>query len=235
MRFLRRQEAEAAVRRFGWLSETDRHFQDRLLARCDLLAFKPTQYIYQAGDEGGGLVGVVAGQIEIHLPVQRLDSTLIYLAGPGFWTGEAAAVRGHARLISLIARTHCQLLRLPRYELQRMTAADPSFWRFIAILIAGNERRTLRVIDALRCNDPVRRIATMLTTLLGDSGTDGRTLEVSQAELAAMCNLARGSISAGLRKLEQRGLIRRRYGAIEVGDCELLRHFAERLPRKRVA
>jgi CRP/FNR family transcriptional regulator, cyclic AMP receptor protein len=224
---LERQRCASVVRHHGWLAETPRAFQDLLLPRCDLLRLKPKQNVYEVGDDAGGLFGLVEGRLEVHLAVRGLQPTLAFIGAPGFWVGDAAAVRGHPRLVSVIAGTRCRVLRLRRAELFLLGANYPQTWAHVTLMMARNVERCVNIIDALKRHDPIERVAAMLLNLL----EEGPLIELSQSDLAAMTSLGRGSVNAGLKALQARGLIRRRYRSIEVLNGAGLRQFAGRTPR----
>ena len=56
------------MRSAGWLSTTPQPFADLVLARCDLLRFEEATPLYHIGDSAGGIFGLVAGGLELHLP-----------------------------------------------------------------------------------------------------------------------------------------------------------------------
>jgi CRP/FNR family transcriptional regulator, cyclic AMP receptor protein len=220
-----KQEAGEIARRRGWLSATPVEFQDRLLARCDLLNFKTTGPIYRADDDASGIFGIVRGCVELHYPGHGEGPTLGYIGGPGLWLGDSAAVDGRVRRITLIARTGCWLLRLSRADLHRLTTLDPLAWRHLAELLAQSEFRMLDIIDALRRSDPVERVAAMLCSLTSDLPGEELLVQASQSDLAAVTRLGRNAVNLALGELEARQCIRRGYGVVEVTDQAALHRF----------
>ncbi len=190
------------------------------------MRLKARQIIYEAGDEPGGLFGVVQGHAELHMPLRGLESTLTYIGGPGFWMGDAAAVAGYRRLISVRASSNCQVFRLARLELHRLATSNPIVWSYMAMLLAKNLATALCLIDALKRNDTVSRVAATLANLMKDLPKGKSVLNVSQAEIASMAHLGRGSVNAALKNLQTRGWIRIRYGSIELTSASGLRRFA---------
>jgi DNA-binding MarR family transcriptional regulator len=77
---------------------------------------------------------------------------------------------------------------------------------------------------------PMIRVAAILNTLLEEQPLEQRSaLVISQADLAAVSHLGRGSVNAALKELQARGLIRRRYGAIELLRTSALAQLAGRV------
>jgi CRP/FNR family transcriptional regulator, cyclic AMP receptor protein len=194
-----------------------------LLAKCDILRLRKAETLYDVGDAATGLYGVVEGYIELRIPERGVGSTLSYLGGPGCWFGDIAAVTGQPRRVSIVGRSACRLLRLPRAEVVRMTEADALAWRYFLLLLAQNYARTLRVVYALKQEDPLRRVAATLLLLIDDNLQGEMEARASQSDIAEIANLGRSKVNASLKALEGRGMIRRGYASIEVTDAPALR------------
>ena len=221
---MERRQAEAFLRRVTWLGEAPEDFQDQVLAKCDMLRYKKSDLIYDDGDEASGLFGVVEGHLEVHLPAPGVTPTLSYIGGPGSWFGDIAAVTGARRRIAIIAGSDCQLLRLPRLEITRMTASDPILWRQFLLLLARNYGKAISLVWALKQDDPVKRVACLLL-ILSEENLAGTGIAASQWDIAELINLGRSKVNSSLKALEGRGHIRRRYGSIEVTNAVGLRDF----------
>jgi len=202
----------------GWLSMTPPDFQQTVAERCDVLQYRKGERVYDAGDDTGGLFGVVEGRLEIHMSAKHARPTLAYLTGPGFWTGDLAALTGRRRRLTILAGSDCTLLRLTRAAMVSITDAQPGAWRSFAVLSALNLAVAIDVIEAMRCTDPVDRVAATLYNLAfsNPGGTPG--LDVSQAELGALTRLSRSAVNRAIAALEGRGLIRAAYGSVEITD-----------------
>ncbi len=217
----------SAVETGGWLARTPTAFREAVLARSDRIHLGPGEALYHAGDEAGGLYGVAEGIVEAHLHPRGDAPTLLHLLGPGFWTGEFATATGQPRLIALIARSQCRILRLSRAEFQRLAEEDPLAWQFLAHLAIGNLARTVAVITALRQHSAPARLALTLANLARETDTRPPMLRLSQAELGIMAQMSRGAVNAALARLEHAGLVRRDYGAITVLDVNALAAFED--------
>ena len=211
----------------GWLAQTPSAFREAVLSRCDLIQVSPGEALYHAGDEAGGLYGVVEGEMEAHLHPHGDAPTLLHILRPGFWTGEFATATGQPRLIALVARTECRVLRLTRAEFLRLAEENPLAWQFLAQLAIQNLVRTVGIITALRHDRAPARLALTLANLARETGARPAVLHLSQAELGVMAQMSRGAVNAALAQIEARGLIRRDYAAVTVPDPEALVRFAD--------
>lgn len=211
----------------GWLAETPEPFRALLLSRCMLRTAGPGEALYHVGDEAGGLYGIARGQVGVLGAPQGSANTLFHIVGPGFWTGEFTTLTGKGRVISLVARTPVQAVRLHRADFLRIAEADPQAWRHLSLLTVQNTLRAIRVIDALRREDATERLAATLVNLAREQPDHPMILRLSQDDLGAVARLSRGSVNAALARLEGAGLLRRDYGAITLHDVSALTEFAE--------
>jgi CRP/FNR family transcriptional regulator, cyclic AMP receptor protein len=210
----------------GWLAHSPTEFREAVLSRSDRIKLEPGQALYHAGDDAGGLFGVASGLIEAHLHPQGDTPTLLLILGPGFWTGEFATVTGRPRLIALIARSECSILRLRRTEFLRLAGEQLHTWQLLAQLAVQNVERTIMIITALRQQRPLSRLALTLAYLAREMDHCPAVLRLSQLELGVMAQMSRGEVNAALAQIEARGLIRRGYAAITVIDPDALTHLA---------
>ncbi len=206
------------LQKVGWLAESPEAFQVLVLSKADRIGFPPGARIYQQGDQAGGLWGVVEGRVELHLQGDGDQGTLAHMAGPGFWTGDLAAISGGPRRIGLTAHDSVQMLRLPRSEMLRITDRDPALWRHFVRLAAISLGTAIDLVDALRQTDPVSRLAAMLLNLNRLMPTELGEVRLSQADLGSLTGLSRGVVNAALATLEARGLLQRRYKSVVLTD-----------------
>jgi CRP-like cAMP-binding protein len=133
---------------------------------------------------------VICGRIELHIPGLRDGQTLCHIGGAGYWFGDLAALSGTRRRFDVLARSDCQLMRLPRAELQRTLAADPAAWRYVALLANGNLDLAVRVVEALKQQDPASRIGLCLQNLVPVGAEPPTRVEATRADLAAIAGVS---------------------------------------------
>lgn len=218
---------DRAFRRTGWLAEAPPAFREAVLARCDRITVPAGQAVYHFGDDVGGIFGVADGFLQVHGRSLSDTPTVIFIAGPGFWTGEFATATGRPRIISLVAHTDVALYRLPRAEFLRIAAADPLAWHQLAVLSTRNTAIALDLIVMLRRGDPVERLAHALYILLREVPPPARLVQVNQTDLGAVARMSRTSVNTALQVLEGRGLLRTVYRGIEVLDPGALAALAD--------
>lgn len=223
-----------ALRAHGWLSETGEAFRNAVLDRCVLKRVGRAETLYRAGDEAGGLYGLIDGAFGVMVAPGQRAPFLGILARPGFWIGEASVITRGPRAIGIVASRDSVVAHLPLGQWDAIVHADAQAWRWLAYLTLRNELFALAVIDALRMRRSEDRLAAILAILaMGPDGErKGRPatssvlalpIDISQDDLASMANLSRSSAGRILDGLEARGLISRSYRAVNILDLEGLR------------
>jgi CRP/FNR family cyclic AMP-dependent transcriptional regulator len=217
----------AALRLKGWLSTTPAEFQDAVLGRGDIVRLGAEATLYHAGDEPGGIYGLISGHIELHLSGRGKSATLAHIAGPGFWVGDFAAIAGAPRRFTIVARDECSLFRLSRAEMLRICGDEPPYWQFFAQLTVAGLGLAIDIAEMLRRTDRIARVAAVLTILAEEDAHGHPVVHASQGDLAAMTRLSRGAVNAALGSLEERAWIARRYGGVTVADPAALADFVK--------
>lgn len=127
---------------------------------------------------------------------------------------------------SAVARTDALLLKLPRDTLTEVLARHPAIaLRWLASVVKRLERANRRIVELTVGSLRARTLALLADELVGrDAGERG--LRLTQAEVAALLGASRQSVNRALRGLGKEGLVRQRYGAIEIVDPERLLELA---------
>ncbi len=196
-------------------------FQDLWLSKCDLIQVNATQQLYHAGDGPGSLYGVADGRVEIHLQERGLASSLVYLEGPGFWVGGLGVV-GERRIVGVTARSKSYVFRMMRAQLQILGAESASAGRALTMILMENLTTAINVIDALKREEPMTRLAAMLANLLGDLPKEESLIRASQTDLASLTNLSRATVNTALAHLESARILTRSYGSVTITNASRL-------------
>ena len=222
----------ALLRTHGWLAETPESFRTAVLSRCIVKRFERGETLYRAGDEPGGLYGLIDGGFGVIVAPGDRTPFLGILARMGFWIGEASVITRGPRAIGIVALRDSVAAYLPLAQWDAVLRIEPEAWRWMAQLALRNELFALRVIDALRMRTSPQRLAAILCLIAGQGrpgagGGETLSLEVSQEDLATMANLSRSSVGRILDGFEAEGLIERRYRGVSVLDLERLSRCRE--------
>ncbi len=218
---MERAAAAKLMARTGWLSRQPEDFRTEVLRRSLYRSHGAGSVLHDIGDPAGGVFGLVSGELE----VQLANGHIATIAAPGFWVGEASALRRETRRVALVAKSDVRIFYLPLHEFEALVT-NPHYLRSFAILTIEQLEDALRVIESLMPNDVVARVAGRLLLLARAAPPGGRALSVTQADLASMCGLSRQSVNRALRRLTEEGAITARYGKVMVIAPDKLRGLA---------
>lgn len=208
----------------GWLSRRPAAFREELLMRCRFRRFAAGRSLSNAGDQPGGMWGLISGRLLISVPP---TDTIISAETPGFWTGDAAAFRREHRIASITAATMVEVLHLSQADFDSMVE-DAANCRHFAINTAEALCEAVTVIGNSIQPDSEIRVAQRLLTFMGLYGEMRRqALSVSQSEMATMCGLSRHTMGKVLAGLVERRIIAVGYRRIDILDVDRLRGLAK--------
>lgn len=207
----------------GWLSLTPTKFRNAVLARIQLREFAKREAVYHAGDPPGGLWVIVQGAVEFEMPPPDAAPILVHFVTPGWWFGEWPLIHDKPRRISVVTSRPSTLATLPLADCRAILKADPSSWRWIAVLASMTLDLSGGVIADLMLRDPTERTAALLLRLSGvrsgvSPAKEPFPIYLSQEKVGHLANLSRNSIIPILRDFVQRGCIVVNYGSIVVTD-----------------
>ncbi len=230
-----REEAEQVLLGAGWLSRQPPDFQARVMAAAELEFFPAGTDVYSLGDPPRDLWGLVHGELSVLIAPEAVAPSLVHIATPGWWIGDAALINNTPRRVGLTAREDTWMLRLGIRSIDQMAGEDPEVWRRIAQITIGHLDHALSVIAGLTLRDSHARVAMTIRRLADLDGTMAAgpaTVRVSQDELGEMTRLTRNAVARILVDLEALGLINRGYGRLDIQDVGALRGYAKKRTKK---
>lgn len=222
--------AHKTVSRLGWLSSESERFRQLVLERSVLQKIGAKQVIYSAGDPAGGVFGLVSGGLRILVAPEDAANFAIHLFVPGSWTGEAAAMTGMPRLVTIEATRETQLLHLPLTAVNAILREDPEAFRSFARLTHWHLSTALGVIGDLMLRNPSERVISALLRLAGCRSETPDSLgpvdlDLVQDDLALMSNVGRTLANKILNELEASRQIEIGYRRIRVIAPDELRRM----------
>jgi CRP-like cAMP-binding protein len=228
---MERSDAERRLLARGWLADQPDELRVAVLSRARLLRYAPGNYVFHAGDESGGICGVVAGGIGVYLPTGSGDLRLAHIGRCGIWFGYGPLIRGRRRTLSFSPTEVTWLMQVPLAALQEIASMSPAHQRAILSVGEYGMDTAILIIESLLMQNHSRRIAATLLRVMphSDEVSSEATPEavLSQSQLAEMASVGRQLVNRELRQLEDKGWISVSYRKISVLNRDALKAFVE--------
>jgi CRP/FNR family cyclic AMP-dependent transcriptional regulator len=204
--------------------------QQALLDHGELRMLGHGASLFERGGQADGLCCVVAGAIRIGAVREDGSASMLAYLEPYQWFGEISLIDSLPRTHDAVADGATSVLVVARDGLLARLAAEPVLWRDVARLACSKLRTVFEVLDEVGQLPLEQRLGRRLCLLAQGYGTrtdaPRRSIRLSQEQLAQMLGVSRQSVHKALHALETRGLVRVRYGEIELADLEGLRRAA---------
>ena len=143
----------------------------------------------------------------------------------------SSTLKGEPRPYAVVAIRDSHVAFMPRQTFLWLIDDSRAFSRWVIDQLNARLGHYVALVESFRLHDVTARVAYCVSELFNPHlyPATGRELVISQEEIARLCGLARQNTNRALHKLEQSGLLRIRYGVIEVLDLQALQNFARGL------
>lgn len=192
-------------------------------------SFKKNEVIFMQGDQDGGLYSVTSGQIRISTSGPDGKEVFLNILEPGDTFGEIALIDGKPRTATATAMTDVDLIVLERHRFLELMEREPKIAIHLLQVFCDRVRWTSGLIEDTALLTVPARVAKRLLVLSDMHGVDsenGRTLAISQGELAQFLNISRQIVNQYLQVWRERGWIALSRGKITVCDQAALETVA---------
>ena len=210
-----------------WFRSCPAALQEALLTMGRERRLVAGEHLFLQGQPGDGLYCVTGGSLTVQSADAEGEMPVLVVLEPCHWFGEVSLVDGRLRSHGAVADTASTVWFVPRLALEEWLGHHPQHWRDIARLMAGKLRIVYQVVDEEMRRPMTQRVARRLWLAVKGWGwsehAPRQRLRLSQEQLTRMLGASRSSVNKSLRELEDGGVLRLHYGAIEVLDLALLR------------
>jgi CRP/FNR family transcriptional regulator, cyclic AMP receptor protein len=175
-------------------------------------------------------LGVMEGMLKVDTMSPEGKTTTFAGVPVGAWFGEGAVLKGEPRPYGVVAIRDSVVAFVPRATFQWLIDESRPFSRWLIDQLNARLGHYVGLIESFRFNETTGRVAFCLAELFNPQlfpGTE-RRLVLSQDEIGRLSGLSRQNANRALHELEEAGLLRIRYGAIEVVDLPGLQAFAHK-------
>jgi CRP/FNR family cyclic AMP-dependent transcriptional regulator len=191
--------------------------------------FARQQYIFYQDDMGDAAYIVRSGRVAILLTTDDGRELVINEMGAGECFGELALLTEAPRSASVLARTSCELIRLPRAEFLQELERQPKLMRHVLQVTAERLRASTERERALAFLDAPARLARVLLEFDRAANEKGYITH-SQDELAQHIGVTRQTTAKILGQWRRAGWILTGRGKLVVLDRAALRRTARQAP-----
>jgi CRP/FNR family cyclic AMP-dependent transcriptional regulator len=186
--------------------------------------------VFLRDDEGDGAYGILSGSVSVTVESTDGGDLILRLLEQGELFGELAILDGRGRTASVVARSPCTLLFIPRAAFLRLLAGRPQVAAQVIPMLAGYLRRNTRLVTEGAFLDVATRLARQLVQLSGElhHGQSGcSTIHISQYELACMLGVSREIVNRHLTEWRRRGLVEMSRGHVRLVDNQAILALAQ--------
>ena len=179
------------------------------------------QRLFHRGSPPDALFCVESGGIRLCVTGANGRESLLNMATPGHWFGEASIFTGEARIHDAFAVLETELLIVPAQTLHALIDHRPEFLLEFLRLMGLRYKATLERMDGNAIQPlPARLAGIMLDFCRAETAqlTHGEKvmLHVSQEDLGQMLGVSRQSVNKVLKEWEEQGFIEVSYRSLAV-------------------
>jgi CRP-like cAMP-binding protein len=177
-----------------------------------------------AGDPHHHLWVIVTGEIAMVARSTDGEEMTLAIFGPGSTSSWIALFHDTPAERNLVGAGDSHILGIPRHVALKLLEDHPALYPVVLKIEATRFRAALNLQQHNLVRERPRRIAGLLLMLIEMSGVKRQTHEVhlTSQELARMAHCSRQSLYEAIKLLAEQGVVRQRYGYLEVLDTEKL-------------
>jgi CRP/FNR family transcriptional regulator, cyclic AMP receptor protein len=191
------------------------------VTRCE-----PHRVIFDKGDPGDCLYGILSGRVRIYCSSPEGDEIILNVLEEGELFGEIALLDGSTRTASAASMERTDLLRIHRAHFLPYVKANPDLIVAMLTLLCQRLRWTTSVIEDSAFLAFPARLAKRLLVLAEHHRRQDEpqiTVPLSQHDLGSLVGAGRESINKQLALWRSAGIVDTGRGAIVIRNCEALR------------
>jgi CRP/FNR family transcriptional regulator, cyclic AMP receptor protein len=184
--------------------------------------------IFEKGDDGVGLIGVVSGSVKISVTSADGRDIVLNIIRPGEVFGEIALLDGRARTANATAMSDCELIVIERREFIPFLRSEPDVTLKLMEILCSRLRKTSEQVQDVTFLNLSARLAKTLLRLTANAGPSmpTRKLAITQREISQIVGRSRESTNKRLRAWAKRGWIRLERGSVTVLKADKLVELA---------
>lgn len=190
---------------------------ERLAPDCMMRRVPRNTQVIRAGEPSRFVYLIRSGTLSVTVSNEEGREAILVELGPGELFGEMGAIDGQPGSATVLARSPCALISLPRAAFKGCLQAHPSIMQFVLRTLIARQEEANRRITSLCLDDVSTRVIQLLrqraTGLGAGPKIEGR---LNRQRIAKMVGASREMVSRVISDLKARGRITTRTGHIEM-------------------
>ena len=172
-------------------------------------------------------IGVVDGMVKVDVLAADGRSTTLTGVSNGGWLGEGSVLKGELRPYGVVALHDSRIALMPSQTFHYLVSHSLSFCHFMMHQLNARLGQFIALAESYRMHDINSRVASCLAELFNPqlNPQTHPVLHISQEEIGRLAGISRQVAHRALHELEEAGLLRIRYGSIDVLNVEGLRSY----------
>jgi CRP/FNR family transcriptional regulator, cyclic AMP receptor protein len=194
----------------GQLARVDRETQ--------VIHFAAGSVVCREGVPAQHWVGVLDGMVKVDSVTRDGRSTTFIGVSSGGWLGEGSLLKREIRAYEVVTLRDSWLALMPLQTFNWLYETSLEFNHFLVHQLNARLGQFVALVQTGRNQTTTAQVALCLAQLLDPAlcSATSKILHISQEELARLCGLSRQIANRALHALQEAGLVRVQYGAIEV-------------------
>lgn len=215
-----------------WFNDLPTHAVAPLLDAAVVQQLHAGQQLFLRGDVFDGIYCVVEGGLRLTGIAPDGQENLFSVISPPTWFGEIAFFDGLPRTHDAQAVGHTVLLHVSPVRLNELVTHDPQWAYRLAVLMAQKTRLLFFALEASSRLDRQAKLARAIVMMITQGWTAvpdlaGSSTPLNQGSLAEMLGMTRQTVAAGLKALQDQGVLLLGYRRVSVLDWPRLCEAAQ--------
>jgi CRP-like cAMP-binding protein len=186
-----------------------------------------SRILFFEGDEAHGFYLLLEGRVKIYKSSPDGKEQILHIISSGQIFAEAAIFHGNRFPANCMAVDDSLVAFFPKDEFISLIKNSPRISLKIIASLSAFVREFTVLVENLSLKEVPSRIATYLLQLAEDNDSETVTLEITKSELAKQLGTLSETLSRGLRKLMDSGIIQVDGNKITIRDPDRLNDIAK--------
>lgn len=201
------------------------------LARVDretqVVHFAAGSVVCREGIAAVHWVGVLDGMVKVDSVTPDGRSTTFIGVSTGGWLGEGSLLKREIRRYEVVTLRDSWVALMPLHTFTWLYETSLGFNHFLVRQLNARLGQFVALVQTGRNQSTTAQVALCLAQLLDPTlgSATSNVLRISQEEVARLCGLSRQIANRALHALQEAGLVRVQYGAIEVLNVDGLQGY----------